>query len=181
MALLGQPSCSTSGDSLTDLRGCEQLVTKRRAGSPPVTEATLKAYLDEEEINVVSVRLHDTEVTTAVHVVCIASLETEMATLRATTDWHRSLQVLPTELQKQKIPYKWGAPQCLLIQRESGTLNVIEASEVANIFQQLGLLPADTREQPPVSLMQKTTWNLAVVRPFVSAFKRSSTTTPGIT
>ncbi|CAH2220600.1 Hypothetical predicted protein [Pelobates cultripes] len=96
------PSCLTSEDSLTNLRGSEQPVTKRRAEQPPmqrvsplVTEAMLKAYFHElcqsitasiaafkKEINGVSVRLHDTEVTSAAHEVRIASLETEIATLR---------------------------------------------------------------------------------------------------
>ncbi|CAH2247702.1 Hypothetical predicted protein [Pelobates cultripes] len=60
-------------------------------GSPPVTEDRLKALLDDlrrhiaaeinsfkEEIHGVSVRLHDTEISTAAHEAHINSLETEL-------------------------------------------------------------------------------------------------------
>ncbi|CAH2312580.1 Hypothetical predicted protein [Pelobates cultripes] len=88
------PSRSSSKDSLSNL---EMMVETQRAGkpkaqsNPPVTEDRLKALLDDlrrhiaadinsfkEEIHGVSVRLHDTEISTAAHEARINSLESEL-------------------------------------------------------------------------------------------------------
>ncbi|CAH2307269.1 Hypothetical predicted protein [Pelobates cultripes] len=89
--LSNAPSRSSSEDSLSNL---EMMAETQRAGkpkaqnNPPVTEDRLKALLDDlrrhiaadinsfkEEINGVSVKLHDTEISTAAHEARINSLE----------------------------------------------------------------------------------------------------------
>ncbi|CAH2219825.1 Hypothetical predicted protein [Pelobates cultripes] len=97
------PSYSSSEASLTDLRELETLARGKQTGRPtnsgsetPVTETTLKALLDElrrniatdisafrDEINGVSARLHNAEVTVAGHETRLTILEQELTALRS--------------------------------------------------------------------------------------------------
>ncbi|CAH2256193.1 Hypothetical predicted protein, partial [Pelobates cultripes] len=58
---------------------------------------------------------------------------------KATIDWRRSMRPLTQELTNHKVPYKLSTPRCLLTSRATGPLHVRDASERADILQQLGL------------------------------------------
>ncbi|CAH2224107.1 Hypothetical predicted protein [Pelobates cultripes] len=99
---------------------------------------------------------------------------------RATLDWTRTLRPLTLELTIHKVPYRWGAPRSLLILHESGTLKVLEASDIPSTLQKIGL-PAAAKGKPHTApAPQSSAWDPLRVHPFVPAALRDNPATTTI-
>ncbi|CAH2328079.1 Hypothetical predicted protein [Pelobates cultripes] len=91
---------------------------------------------------------------------------------RATLEWRRSPCPLTKELLAHTIPYRWGTPRSLIIQKDNGDLKVTTTDEIPDAIRALGLSTQVATEltQPPPST--SACWDPAKVRPIVPAAQR---------